>query len=1094
MSFLCLNNGFLTAQKVTISGTVHDQQGVPLIGATVMVVGGMTGTVTDLEGAFSLMVPSEKIDKEYIQVSFLGKETQRFLIADKVCYVILEDQSGELSEIIVTGYKQTTVREATGSVSRINKTAFENKAAPNVDELMQGMVAGVSVQQTSGRPGATSEIRIRGTNTISGSAEPLWVVDGVPLLKDIPKVSTLAIESGDMSDIMLNGISGINPNDIESVSVLKDASAAAIYGSRASGGVIVIQTKRGQAGKMKLNYSNSFTVQLKPQRDANLMNSSEKLDWEQNLWDEFSAKKEALNLPHAVIGVVGAVRSGLGEFSGLQTDEQNAFITSQKNINTDWYDVLFQNSLSQSHYLSMSGGLSSGESEYNYYVSMGYSGNKGLVKNTDFSRYNVSTKLDLKPNKIVKIGLSFDLSSQESNSYSMNVDPFTYAYFANPYERPYDDQGNYEADKTYFALPQYHSAAALPLPVNGFNIMREMDNTSAVSTNYSNTLTSDILINITEKLKFTGIASYSFTNNKSDNINGKDTYAAFSDRLFFDAYSRTRTYGSITQTSANNRSYTARGQFSYNTDLNTKSNISVLAGSEIRSQDANSIFLKRYGYDAVTRNSSIPVPPSDYFVDYNTLQSYASLVDNLFGESKIQDAFASFYASADYRLLNKYILSSTLRTDGSNHFGSNQQFNPTWSLGAAWHIDQEAFMYQLKDVINGATLRLATGYTGNTNKTVYPQVIMDYLSDFRKTDYDTYRKGEIRSAPNPNLTWEKTRDIKAALSLSFFRSRIRLQTELYHRISSGIVTNVQVSSTTGFTSQGYNSSKITNDGFELTLNAGLIKRDNLKWNASFNIANNINTLIEYNSPSGYITSGKYVDYPLNSLFSGKNAHIDATTGYYVFDLRSDAVITKPSDNSLNDNYLFYIGTSTPPISGGFSTSVVYKNLALSINGNFTFGQRFAEMINPPSGVSSLQMSTNNEVQSIYNDLYTNHFNVTKDRINRWTTENPITDGYPIIIDDIYGDAQHANLTTPISGSVTNSIYQQDVSYLRIRSINLSYSLDSETVSSWGISSLAFHLSLNNFFTFTNYDGIDPETPGATYPITRSITSGLNLSF
>ncbi len=934
----------------TVKGVVKDEQGNPLPGVTVILKGTSSGVSTDIDGKFSIDVtPAIKS----LTFSFIGMETKEVTIPkeDKEMVVVMKVEVGELDEVVVTGYKQTTRREATGSVGVITKEAFENKATPVIDQILQGQIAGVSTIQTSGRPGATSKIRIRGTNTITGNAEPLWVVDGVPLQRDIPRIATSRIKAGDFNDIFTNGIAGINPNDIENVSILKDASAAAIYGSRASGGVIVVTTKKGKAGKMTVSYSTNYSVVLKPQRDANLMNSSEKIAWEQELWDEFSAGKFSVGNEHPVVGIVGTVRSGKREFAGMTLEEQDNYLKSLSDNTTDWFDELFSNSMTQNHYLSLSGG----KEEYTYYLSMGYSDNAGLVKNTDYSRYNITANINLKPKDNIRIGLKFDVAKQQSNGYSMNVDPFKYAYFANPYEKPFNADGSYRADETYFSLRRNHNSDPQKYPENGFNILREMNETSSVADNMSYNVSADLAYNITDKLKFSGIAAYSFTNNKTDNINGKETYSAFLDRLMFDS-NNYRTYGSITQSSANNTSYTLRGQLNYSTYLNDDNRISFLCGSEIRGQKAESIYEKRYGYDPVTGNSSIPVPlPKDSF-GYSDFVSFGNIVDGLAGQTISEETYASFYASLDYFYKSKYALSFTLRTDGSNHFGSDQQFNPTWSVGGAWHIDQEEFFMSVEDVISSLSLKLATGYTGNTNKSIYPQLIMDYSNTFRKTYLDAFRMGYINSAPNPNLRWEKTRDYKLSLEMGLFEERIKILSEVYFRRSEDIVTNVSVPASTGFTTQGYNTSVIENKGIEFTLNTVNIDRNGFRWTSSINMANNINKLVKYDSPTGYISGGNFVGYPLNSIFGGKLIGIDPTSGIYKFKLRSDAVISRKSDLSDPDNYNFFLGTSNPPISGGFSTNFSYKRFNLSISGNYSFGGNILNRINPPGGVGTTDLS------------------------------------------------------------------------------------------------------------------------------------------
>jgi len=1076
-------------QPVKVTGVVMDEKGNKIPGVTIFIQGTTRVSGTDDNGKFSLEVHPGAV----LQFSYVGmKAQQKKIEGAQILNVILKTDEAQLGEVVVTGYNQTTTKRTTGSVAVLKADDLKGSPLKNIDQLLQGKVAGVSVMAVSGRPGESAKVRIRGTNTISGNAEPLWVVDGVPLQKDIPKISSSQVKTGDFNTLFTDGISGINPNDIESVTILKDASAAAIYGSRAAGGVIVVTTKRGVAGKMKVNYSTNFSAVMRPQRDGNLMNSREKLAWEQELWDEFSAKGFGSGGYYPTVGVVGMIRSGKGDFANMSKAEQDAYIDELGKTSTDWFGELFQNSLSQNHYLSLSGGKES----HTYYLSFGYSNNNGLVKNTDFNRYNVSSKFNIKANERLSIGFISDLSFQTSNGPSMNTDPFKYAYFANPYEKPYNADGSYTKDQTYFNLKKINGGYDVSLPPSGFNIMREMNETSSQAKNFSGTATMDLTYRISNNFRFSGLASYSYTHNQTDNINGKSSYAAFQDRLFFDQFPSTRTYGSITQSSANNSSYTMRGQLMYDKDINSLHHISALAGSEIRGQYAKSVFAKRYGYDPLSGNASLPIPPQpdgDGKLNYDQFIAFANAVDGMAGQSIVEDAFASFYGSVDYSYNRKYIASFTTRTDGSNNFGNDQQFNPAWSVGLSWNVDQEPFMLPLQRVLSSLIVRVATGYTGNINKSVYPQLVMNYEQGFRKTYEDFYRMGRIQNAPNRDLRWEKTRDLKAAVDFGLFKDRIKGLVEVYTRTSKDLVTGVRVPSTTGFTEQKYNTSEVTNNGMEVTLSSLNIKTRDFSWRTSVNAAYNQNKLTRYVSPTGMIYGNNYVNYPLGAVFSGKLIGVDAETGIYRYQLRPDSDIKDEKDLRQADNYLFFLGTNNAPVTGGFSTGVTYKTWSLSVGGSYALGGKIVNKLLSPANSGVLERSGGEPIPTTYNDLYTNHLNVNRDRVNRWTANNPRTDGYPRII-DAYGERLYLDRINPTTSSITDVALLENVSYLRINSVALSYSLHPQLVKRMKLESVGFSCSVNNLFTFTNYSGIDPETPGAVYPISRSVSFGLSVGF
>lgn len=1093
-AFAASSSAQQSIRLVTVKGHVSDVNGEPLAGVSVMIPSSTTGVTSDGEGDYSIRVGAGCA----LNFSFIGFESQSYKITqDRILNVTMIEAAQSIDQVVVTGYSKVEIRKSTGSVGILSGDELRDSPLENVDKLLQGKLAGVSVQSLSGQPGQVAKIRIRGTSSITGNSEPLWVVDGVPLQKNAPSYSSSRVRSGDFSDIFATGIGSINPSDIESINVLKDAAAAAIYGSQASGGVIVVTTKHGKAGRTSVNYSGTVSVQTQPSRSADLMNSKEKLAWEQEIWDEFSAPGYQATLGgtsthYPVIGVVGQIRSGSGQFKGWDKAQQDAYIEELGSQTTNWFDVLFRNSVSTSHNLSIAGG----DDKTTYYVSGGYSNNNGIVLRNVYDNYSVNAKIDARPNNKISYGLITDLSYQKSVAPSSNTNLFTYAYFANPYERVYNDDGSYAADNTYYTLSGTNGSYTTPLPESGFNVMREINETTTTAESANASLTGNVLWNIHKNLNFTGIGNFTYNNDNSSNVNGKDTYAAFADRPFeLNTFTSKRTYASITQSSSYNYSYMLRGQLQYAKTFNSKHHISALAGSEIRSSYVKSIFNKRYGYDPVSGNHSTPVYETGGDISVDKQQSYAAIVDGLAGQSIVHDAFASFYAAADYVLNNKYVFNGTVRSDGSNNFGSKEQFNATWSTGFSWNVDEEEFMKSLSDIISSLTFRASTGYTGGVNKNVYPQFIMTYDTAFRKTDDDYLRMGHIGNAPNPHLRWEKTWDMKAALDAGFLKDRIRMALEFYNRKGFDLVTQVDVPSSTGFSSQSYNTSEQVNRGVELSLSGSPVKTRNIVWTVSGNIALNRNKLTKYDTVNGSLYGDYYVGYPQGKLFGGKVTGINAETGMYNYELRPDAVISDVSDLRKTENYLFYIGTTTAPWTGGFSTSVSYKNFSLSLNGTFTLHALVRNDINCPVSYSTVSGATGDHetVPTQRNDVYVNHLNVIKDVTNRWTPTNHNTDGYPRLI-DYYGDRLYLDRDIPSGSTITNMIYYEDVSYLKIRSVTFSWNLQSEWLRKTPVKSCGLSLSLSNLLTLTNYSGMDPETPGAVYPTSRSVAFGVNVGF
>ena len=1079
------------------SGRVTDTDGAPVIGAGLICIEKNTaGTTTDLDGNFSITLPAGAKTVKFSSVGMKELVYQLIPGHTENVRIIMEWENTELDQVVVTGYAQTSVKRITGSVAVLNSEKFEAKAISSVDALMQGEVAGVSIKSLSGQPGTQAKITIRGSNNITGSSAPLWVVDGVPLQSESPALSSEQLATGGFDNIFVNGIGNINPNDIESITILKDAAAAAIYGSRAANGVIVVTTKKGEAGKMRISYNNTFSWSFKPERSLNLMNSSEKLSWEDELWNEFSAAKYAASLTdntviYPVVGIVGQIRAGLGDFASMKGDKaaQDKYIESLRNVDTNWYNLLFRNSFSQGHHLSLSGG--SGKSTY--YVALGLNDEDGMLIHNDYRRYNVNAKMTLTPTDWARIDVGMEAARQESKMPYSTVDPFYYAFFSNPYERAYNADGSYAADNTWFTLGYYNGRGAEQvMPKNGFNIIRELDSNYSKTANTNGTFRAQTDFRIIEPLHFVGLVSYSYSNNSTDKVIDKYSYSAFRDRLGSDDRSQTNLYGNISQNRTNRNSYVARGHFSFNKTFAETHTVNLLAGAELRGSGSNTIFTKRYNYDPKTGTTSLPQisGPQD---------EWMSEVEKLNGEYFSKTRFASFYASADYYLGKSIVLNASFRTDGSSNFGSNKQFNPTWSAGAAWHIGEETWMKKALPALSHATLRAAYGFTGDVNTSTSHLLVIQYLQQqYRYFGDETFNLGTIPSAPNPDLGWEKTQDAKAGLDFGLWKDRLTLNTEYYYRLSTDVVTSSPVQSTTGFTHVYFNAADIMNSGIELTLNGKIIQTKDWGLSAAVNFAYNYNKVLKYNpvSKSGITSKDRYVEgYPTGAIFSGKYAGIASDTGLYQFELRPDATISTATDLNKPDNYRYFLGTTIAPYTGGFNLSASWRQLRLSISGVYSFGCKTYENFRYPASYSNASHSgvSTETVQSQFSDLYGNHLNVEKDRTNRWTATHTTGVKYPRIYDYFDGKYNFASYN-PMDSSIIDAVYLKNNSYLRIKSIILTYSLPGAAVKKMRMRGLSFNVSLNNFFTFTKYDGMDPEIPGATYPTTRSVSAGMNIEF
>lgn len=1096
MAMLCFSVLTVMAQTthddadVRVEVSVVDSDGEPLPGATLKGSDRSMGVVSDMEGNASLWVRRGST----LTISYLGLKTRTMKITGPYSgRVVLESDDKTLEQVVVTGYTQTDVRKSTGSVSIITGKDLNDSPLKNVDMLLQGKLPGVSVQAVSGRPGESAKVRIRGVSSITGSSEPLWVVDGVPIQKNVPAMGSSYIRSGDFSTLYANGVAGINPQNIESITVLKDASAAAIYGSQAQAGVIVITTKKGTQGRTRIDYSGSLSLQTSPVRDAKLMNSQEKLAYEQSIWDEFSAAGHAAGSYYPVIGIVGAVRSGYGQYAGWSKEQQDAYLAELGQQSTDWFGELFRNSVSTTHNISVSGG----SDKHTFYLSGGISTNNGIVKRSSSDAYNFSVKFNGTPTGNLSYSASMDFSHLKSLESSQGFNIFKYAYFANPYERLYNADGSYAADQTYFSMPYFNGSVGGKLPPTGVNVMREINESTLKGISNSTVLRADLTWRAFKGFRLYGLASATFSNDESTGEMGKDTYAAWNDRPFegVQYQSSNRVYGSLTQASTSNQSWLARLQANYGVTLAEIHRVSAVAGTEVRYNRAVSAMGKMYGYDPVTGNHVTPLylgSSEDGKLTPSEQMSQRNIIDALNSRGETENAFASFYGAFDYSYNNKYVWNATVRSDGSNNFGSKEQFNLTWSTGLAWNIDEEKFFGALKPAVSRATLRVSTGLTGGVNKSVYPQLIMDYSNQYRTSATGLYRIGMIKNAPNPRLRWEHTRDYNASLDMGFLNDRLGLYVSAYRREGYDLVTPVKVISTTGFITQSYNTTEQVNQGFEISVNAVPLKLKDFTWNVAANVAYNQNFISKYIDPYNDAFTEIVVNYPQGAIFAGVSTGINPQTGIYNYKLRPDVETATAVDMRNPQNYIYYVGTANAPWSGGFSTYVGYKNLSLSMNASFSLGSKISNVIEPAYNYTQVSSGTKqNKPQSSLSDLYTAFYNKPKDAAYRWTAENPVTDGYPRLV-DAYGTYLGLDVDQPNSSYIVRSVFYESGSYLKIGSVTLTYNFTEKQLKNIGISSLGLSFTANNLLMLTGYSGLNPESTGAVYPISKSFSFGLNI--
>ena len=1067
----------MMAQERIVTGTVMDgeMEGEPLIGATVSIGDGKVGqgTITDYNGHFSLKVPA---GTKKLTVSYVGYESKVItLTASTNDYSIqLPADSKSLNEVVVTGYQKIDRRKLTASVSQLNISDEAVGAVKNIDQALAGQIAGLSSVSASGAPGAPVKIRIRGTASINGVQEPLWVLDGIPMEgNEVPAVDNL----NDIDDIYQTSIAGLNPSDIDNITVLKDAAATAIYGARAANGVIVITTKKGKEGRPVINFSTKLTYSPKISIDRlNLLNADEKVGLELDLLNSNYTYRE-----HK--GGVANILDELGEFNAYKTGGWDALsataqarINQLRTINTDWNDILFRSVLNQEYNASISGG----SDRSHYYASTGYYKELGVVKGVENNRYNVTLKSDFRINKILKLGLSVFANQRKQDSYMTDTGGFTnpvyYSRRANPYFQPYNADGGYNYD---------HNVQGRENEAPDFNIFEENTNTSKERIDRSVMAIFDAEFQFNKYLKLTTQFGYQYDNYTIDRYAGQESYAMrkakeYASYTIDGVYKTILPDGGMTRkTQSNANQWTWKAMLEWNRRLADIHDVELMAGTEVRHTETETLTSTAYGYDARTLTTQPVLFPTE-----NIARQYP-----LHEETHLENAYVSWFATGSYTLLYRYTLGASVRFDGSDVFGVAKKYRylPLYSVSGLWRAKEEKFLRNVK-WLSELSLRASYGIQGNIDKNTSPYLI----GTFQKT---TILPGSVETvisaetAPNPDLKWEKTSNINLGLDLALLKNRIHLSVDYYYRKSTDLISSRKLPLETGFAYTSVNWASMKNSGWEIGLNTQNIKTKNFSWTTSLNLGFNTNEVLNETVAENSTYPGRE-GYPVGALFAYKTAGLDAD-GYPLFVAKDGSIQTATEFFQLNRfgastltaeeqrNLYTYMGSEDPKCSGGLINNFEYKNWQLGINFMFNIGMKV-------------------RVQPSYSPTYFDRgLNTNHDILNRWTSTNTNTDMPALMVNTTERAAEYTHYSEYSTYSMLDT-WVKNCTYWRLQSLRLGYKLPKEWLQKVGINSASVSLEGRNLLVFaSNYDNyLDPETMGNPYaqPIARSIIFGLNVNF
>ncbi|MGJ8761102.1 MAG: SusC/RagA family TonB-linked outer membrane protein [Polaribacter sp.] len=1079
-------------QEKVIKGKVMDAAfQMPIVGASVyassaiignetntkgVIQGTMLGTTTNFDGEFSLKVEA---DIKYILISYIGYETEKIDISKVTSNltVVLKESAESLDEIIVTGYQKIEKRKITSAYAKVEMTDINQAGVSSVDQMLVGQLSGVAIQPISGAPGAPSKISIRGAATLNGSSDPLWVLDGIPLDgNDIPQDFR---DKDNIDNLQSYPIAGLNPEDIESITVLKDASATSIYGARAANGVIVITSKNGKKGAMRINVNANVFVTQKPDfSKLNLMNSSEKVDFELLLASRPDLKYQQDR------GGVARILNNYGEynnfrdngFASISSAAQND-INNLKNINTNWGDELYQMAVNQQYGVSISGGTENND----YYFSTGIFDETGATKGTGQKRFNITLKDNFNINDKLKVGVALFGSQTITSSYITGADAYTnpsnYSRNANPYLEIKDADGNYVYD------PDLVERSDLNL---NYNILEERENTNYELVASSLKAIFDAGYKVNEEIHFNTQLGLQLDFDKTEKYSGEESYYTrkYEQRSQYASSTGTSYYmpkgGIIQNWNADVFQYNWKTTANYNTSFNDVHELDVMLGTEFRRNKRTQIHTKGFGYNS------------------NTLTSIAitderSLTNSLFDpyqKTYGENAYASFFGTASYTYDQKYTAFTSLRYDGSNLFGVNPKYRylPIWSFAGSWNVYKEDFMYDL-DFVSDLKLRASYGVQGNIDKTTSPFVVGEYYTSsiLPGVSEETIR---ALNAPNADLRWEKTVSSNIGLDLGLFNNKIYISGDYYARKSTDLIGLRSVPLESGYNFINTNWATVSNKGFELSINTTNIDTPNFKWTSGFNISHN-KSIVDNIEIREEDFKPSLKGYSVNAIFAIKTAGLDSN-GLPLFwkdGKKVSAVDFYNLEEGTNGNQLTreehrnlysYVGDGTPKFSGGFRNSFKHKQFDLRVLTNFNIKQTVKAA---PSYNLALAQPGNN-----YNT----------DILKAGTGNYPALIG--LTSPGFDTDLVYTWFNSSDDGQTYNDldIWVKDISYIRVSSIKLSYAIPTDKLKKLKISSLNFNIEGRNLFVFgTDYNGFfDPETYGSLYaqPIPRIISAGFNLSF
>jgi len=1090
----------LMAQSRNASGVViSNEDGEPVIGASVMVKGTQRGVMTDAEGRFELkdLPGSAKV----LVISYIGMKTQEVAIKENLKVYIDPDVS-TIDEVVVTGMTKVDKRLFTGASTKLNSEDMKIAGMADISRSLEGRAAGVSVQNVSGTFGTAPKIRVRGATSIYGSSKPLWVVDGV-IMEDAINVSADDLSSGDAETLLSSAIAGLNSDDIESFQILKDGSATSIYGARAMAGVIVITTKKGRAGQSHISYTGEYTMRLKPSyRNFNIMNSQDQMSIYQELQQKgylnygTTANAASSGVYGKMYQMISQYEQSNGQFGLANTDEAiNAYLTAAEYRNTDWFDILFQNTVMHNHSVSFSTGTDKSQS----YASVSAMFDPGWTKASKVARYtanlnntfNITKKLSItsianasyrQQDAPGTLGSSVDAVSGEVKR-DFDINPYSYAMNTS---RTLDPNVSYTRNYADFNILKELESNYMELNVLDFRLQSELKYKpvkglelavlGAVKYNGSSQ-EHYILDDSNQAMAYRAMPNSIVRANNSFLYTDPDNVYALPISVLPEG-------GIYQRTDRRMVNYDFRATATYSKDWDGKHILNLYAGNEVNNIERHSSWFRGWGMQYAM--GEIAAYAYEVFKKGEEDNSQYFTLNNKYERS------IAYFGNATYSYKGRYTVNGTIRYEGTNKLGKSRsaRWLPTWNVSGAWNAHEEAWFENIQDYLSHATLKASYSLTADRGPSFVTNsnVVIESSNIWRPSTSVKETVLLIDQLENSELTYEKKKELNLGVALGFLKNRINFESDVYWRDNYDLIARTTTQGLGGEVQKYGNVASMKSRGVELSLSTTNIKKRNFSWTTSFIYSHTKNEVTELNSVarmislvsgSGFALQG----YPVRSIFSiqfkGLNPEGLPTFLDQDGNISTTGIYFQTSDEEKLRNCLVYSGSADPTDTGSFGNMFKWKGLSLNVFVTYSYGN----VVRLPR-----------VFRASYSDLTA----TPREFINRWTVPGDEEKTNIPVIASRRQNTNDSHLSYAYNAYNYSDVRIAKGDFIRLKEVSLGYEFSKRTVQALKVSNLSLKLQASNLcllYADKKLNGQDPEfinSGGVAVPLPKQFTFTLKV--